>query len=50
VIALITEWRDRSGETLRRDDRSDLGGTMRLGAQDSRILTARLRARSMAAT
>jgi CTP synthase len=24
VIALITEWRDRSGETLRRDDRSDL--------------------------
>ncbi len=38
VIALITEWRDRTGETLRRDDRSDLGGTMRLGAQDSRIL------------
>ncbi len=37
VIALITEWRDRSGETLRRDDRSDLGGTMRLGAQESRI-------------
>jgi CTP synthase len=42
VIALITEWRDRSGETLRRDDRSDLGGTMRLGAQDSRILTGTL--------
>ncbi len=37
VIALITEWRDRSGATLRRDDRSDLGGTMRLGAQESRI-------------
>jgi CTP synthase len=37
VIALITEWRDRSGETLHRDDRSDLGGTMRLGAQESRI-------------
>jgi CTP synthase len=42
VIALITEWRDRSGETLRRDDRSDLGGTMRLGAQESRILTGTL--------
>jgi CTP synthase len=42
VIALITEWRDRSGETLRRDDRSELGGTMRLGAQDSRILTGTL--------
>jgi CTP synthase len=37
VIALITEWRDRSGATERRDDRSDLGGTMRLGAQESRI-------------
>jgi CTP synthase len=37
VIALITEWRDRSGETLKRDDKSDLGGTMRLGAQESRI-------------
>ncbi|MGQ0385041.1 MAG: CTP synthase [Gammaproteobacteria bacterium] len=37
VIALITEWRDRGGTTERRDDRSDLGGTMRLGAQESRI-------------
>jgi CTP synthase len=37
VIALITEWRDRSGSTERRDLRSDLGGTMRLGAQESRI-------------
>jgi CTP synthase len=42
VIALITEWRDRSGETLKRDDNSDLGGTMRLGAQESRILTGTL--------
>ncbi len=42
VIALITEWRDRSGETLRRDDRSNLGGSMRLGAQESRILTGTL--------
>ncbi len=37
VIALITEWRDRSGETLKRDDQSELGGTMRLGAQESRM-------------
>ena len=42
VIALITEWRDRTGETLRRSDRSDLGGTMRLGAQESRMLTGTL--------
>ncbi len=42
VIALITEWRDRSGETRRRDDRSDLGGTMRLGAQESRLLSGTL--------
>jgi CTP synthase len=42
VIALITEWRDRTGETLKRDDRSELGGTMRLGAQESRILTGTL--------
>ena len=42
VIALITEWRDRTGETLKRDDRSELGGTMRLGAQESRILTGSL--------
>ena len=37
VIALITEWRDRSGTTVTRDERSDLGGTMRLGSQASRI-------------
>ena len=37
VIALITEWRDRGGETVRRDERSDLGGTMRLGAQPAKV-------------
>ncbi|MBM5811850.1 MAG: CTP synthase [Gammaproteobacteria bacterium] len=37
VIALITEWRDRSGATLHRDERSDLGGTMRLGAQAAQL-------------
>jgi CTP synthase len=33
VIALITEWQDRDGRIERRTDKSDLGGTMRLGAQ-----------------
>jgi CTP synthase len=33
VIALITEWRDRDGTTKERTEKSDLGGTMRLGAQ-----------------
>ena len=33
VIALITEWQDVSGKLERRDENSDLGGTMRLGGQ-----------------
>jgi CTP synthase len=33
VVALITEWLDRTGRIERRSDKSDLGGTMRLGAQ-----------------
>ncbi|MFK7887041.1 MAG: CTP synthase [Gammaproteobacteria bacterium] len=33
VIALITEWRDESGEVEQRDEASDKGGTMRLGGQ-----------------
>ena len=33
VIALITEWQDRDGKVEKRDEKSDLGGTMRLGAQ-----------------
>jgi CTP synthase len=33
VIALITEWRDRDGSLQERTAASDLGGTMRLGAQ-----------------
>ncbi len=33
VVALITEWMDRTGRIERRHTRSDLGGTMRLGAQ-----------------
>jgi CTP synthase len=33
VVALITEWLDRTGRIERRTEKSDLGGTMRLGAQ-----------------
>lgn len=35
VVALITEWQDRDGQVERRDSQSDLGGTMRLGAQEA---------------
>jgi CTP synthase len=37
VIGLITEWRTSSGEVERRDEKSDLGGTMRLGLQEQRV-------------
>ena len=33
VIGLITEWQDRTGKLEKRDEKSDLGGTMRLGGQ-----------------
>mgnify|MGYP001117181357 CR=1 FL=1 len=33
VVALITEWIDESGKLEKRTDKSDLGGTMRLGGQ-----------------
>jgi CTP synthase len=33
VVALITEWQNHDGHVERRDANSDLGGTMRLGAQ-----------------
>ena len=37
VIALITEWQDQKGTVEARDESSNLGGTMRLGAQEVRI-------------
>ena len=37
VIALITEWKDADGSIQTRDANSDLGGTMRLGAQSSDV-------------
>ncbi|WP_019397575.1 CTP synthase [Pseudoxanthomonas sp. GW2] len=37
VIGLITEWRTSTGEVEKRDEKSDLGGTMRLGLQEQRL-------------
>ncbi|MBX9612093.1 MAG: CTP synthase [Burkholderiales bacterium] len=37
VIALITEWKDADGSIQVRNASSDLGGTMRLGAQSSDV-------------
>ena len=37
VIALIDEWQDRDGSVQKRTAQSDLGGTMRLGAQSADV-------------
>ena len=37
IIGLITEWLDASGNTEVRAEDSDMGGTMRLGAQECRL-------------
>ncbi|MBK8322976.1 MAG: CTP synthase [Betaproteobacteria bacterium] len=37
VVALITEWQDRDGRIEKRDASSNLGGTMRLGAQPCNV-------------
>ncbi|MDE1957988.1 MAG: CTP synthase [Xanthomonadaceae bacterium] len=37
VIGLVTEWTTTAGEVEHRDEASDLGGTMRLGAQECRL-------------
>ena len=37
VIGLITEWMDEDGQLETRDEDSDLGGTMRLGARKCRL-------------
>jgi len=42
VVALITEWQDRDGRIERRSDQSDLGGTMRLGAQPAALVPGTL--------
>jgi CTP synthase len=42
VIALITEWTTSEGVVEKRREGSDLGGTMRLGAQPCRLLEGTL--------
>ncbi|WP_457278938.1 CTP synthase [Polaromonas sp. P5_D5] len=42
VIALITEWKDADGTIKTRNAKSDLGGTMRLGAQSSDVAAGTL--------
>lgn len=37
VVALITEWVDAEGNKEKRDESTDLGGTMRLGGQECRL-------------
>ncbi len=37
VVGLITEWKDESGNVEQRSAESDLGGTMRLGAQECNL-------------
>jgi CTP synthase len=37
VIALISEWQDEKGTVEQRTEKSELGGTMRLGAQEVRL-------------
>ncbi len=42
VIALITEWQNRDGRIEQRSAESDLGGTMRLGAQPAGLVAGSL--------
>ena len=46
VIALITEWQDLERGQQVRDEKSDLGGSMRLGAQEAKLVAGSL-ARSL---
>jgi CTP synthase len=42
VVALITEWQNRDGTVERRTAQSDMGGTMRLGAQPCEVVPGSL--------
>jgi CTP synthase len=46
VIALITEWEDRTGSLELRSEASDMGGTMRLGGQECQLVPGTLAART----
>jgi CTP synthase len=50
VVALITEWQNRDGTIEKRSTGSDLGGTMRLGAQPCEIVPGTLAHRIYGAT
>ena len=50
VVGLITEWQDAGGSTEERSEDSDLGGTMRLGAQAVRLVEGSLAAGSYGKT
>jgi CTP synthase len=50
VVALITEWQTESGELEQRTEASDLGGTMRLGAQRVSLARGSLAATTYGAT
>jgi len=42
VVALITEWQARDGSIEKRSESSDMGGTMRLGAQPCEVVPGSL--------
>ena len=42
VVALISEWQNRDGTIEHRDHKSDMGGTMRLGAQACEVVEGSL--------
>lgn len=42
VVALISEWQDRDGQIEKRDVNTNLGGTMRLGAQEVKLVDGSL--------
>jgi len=50
VVALITEWQNRDGSIEKRSESSDLGGTMRLGAQPCAVVPGSLAHRIYGAT
>ncbi len=50
VVALITEWQNRDGSIEKRTENSDLGGTMRLGAQPCEVVPGSLAHRIYGAT
>ncbi|MEJ2755733.1 MAG: CTP synthase, partial [Gammaproteobacteria bacterium] len=45
MVALISEWTTESGEKAHRTERSNLGGTMRLGAQHCQVVKGSLPAK-----